>query len=273
MNVNDNQITPAGQSFWRLGVVSYLNAKPLISGLENESAVRLCFDVPSHLPAGLARGEFDAALIPVIDLLYRGCELSIISDACIGSDGETLTVRVFSKVPPDQIRRIHLDLDSHTSAALVRLLWPAVYRQDVEFVDCGESDSIDDFEAVLLIGDKVVAVHPEQFRYQVDLGGAWKTWTGLPFVFAVWAAPKNSASSALGALLSRARDDGVKKAERLAVEYGPAHGWPVSLAQQYLQRYISYGLTDKHVEGMVRFLDLARQHGLSPLREQLQTAL
>lgn len=247
-----------GQPPWRLGVVSFLNSRPLIAGLEHNPDVRLCYEVPSRLSDGLAAGVYDAALIPVIDLLRRDCDLRIVSDACIACRGETLTVRVFSTVPPEQVRRIHIDSDSHSSMALVQLLWPELYRQPVEFVRADAATDLADRESVLLIGDKVVGVDPRRYRYQVDLGGAWKTWTGLPFVFAVWAAPRGGSSAALHRLLGGARDVGVRRTAQIAVEFGPALGWPVPLAQDYLQRYICYHLTDQHAEGMMRFLDLAR---------------
>ena len=259
------------QSRWRLGVVSYLNARPLICGLENEAAVRICFDVPSRLTQRLLNGDFDAALIPVIDLLRDGGRLRIVSDGCIACDGETLTVRVFSRVPPDQITQIHVDLESRTSVTLARLLWPAIYRRDVKFADLDPAARPQDYETVLLIGDKVVGAELDHFRYQVDLGGAWKTWTGLPFVFAVWAAPGGTERGALHRLLGEARDRGVKKAEQIAVEFGPAHGWPAMLAQQYLRRYLQFGLNDKHVEAMIRFFDLARAHQAAAQGREMQS--
>jgi len=107
----------------RLGVVSYLNARPLIAGLAEEPDIELIFEVPSRLPEMLAGGEVDVALVPVIDLMRRGSEWQIVSDACIGCDGETLTVRVFSRVPPERITKLHVDGDSHTSVALARVIW------------------------------------------------------------------------------------------------------------------------------------------------------
>ncbi len=270
MATENNRKPGAGQSPWRLGVVSYLNARPLICGLERESTVRLDFDVPSRLTARLLGGDFDAALVPVIDLLRHKSELQIVSNACIGCDGETLTVRIFSKVPPADIRCIHLDLDSHTSVILARLVWPALYGKDVSFVRLEDAATLEECESVLLIGDKVVGISPEEFRYQVDLGSAWKTWTGLPFVFAVWAADRNRDTRSLGEMLGAARDRGVRKAGQLAIEYGPGHGWPAALAQQYLERYLTFGLTDKHVEGMIRFFDRAAAGGLVPGAQELQ---
>ena len=50
------------------------------------------------------------------------------------------------------------------------------------------------------------------------------------------------------------------------------HGWPAALAQQYLERYLTFGLTDKHVEGMIRFFDRATAGGLVPDAQELQAA-
>ena len=90
---------------WRLGVVCYLNAKPLIAGLDRDPDVSLRFDVPSQLGPLLDSGAVDAALVPVIDLMRRDRKWQVVSDACIGCEGETLTVRVFSCVPAASIRR------------------------------------------------------------------------------------------------------------------------------------------------------------------------
>jgi predicted solute-binding protein len=91
-------------------------------------------------------------------------------------------------------------------------------------------------------------------------------------VFAVWAASRDRDTRSLGEMLGAARDRGVRKAGQLAIEYGPGHGWPAALAQQYLERYLTFGLTDKHVEGMIRFFDRATAGGLVPDAQELQAA-
>src|SRR5258706_15074047 len=86
----------------RLGSVSYLNAKPLIYGLEHDDSVRLRLEVPSRLLAGLREKRFDVALLPVID--YQRLDgLCLVPSRGIGCDGPTLTVRIFSKRPVEQI--------------------------------------------------------------------------------------------------------------------------------------------------------------------------
>jgi predicted solute-binding protein len=180
---------------YRLGVVSFLNARPLIAGLDGDARLELRFDVPARLAAMLDAGSVDAALIPIIDVLRSGGRYRVLSDACIGCDGETMTVRVFSQIPPDRLRTLWVDGDSHTSVALARVLWRELYGRDVELLALDtRRQPFGDFESVLLIGDKVVDPARGSFAYEVDLGGAWRQHTRLPFVFAVWATLNSEAA-------------------------------------------------------------------------------
>ncbi len=249
---------------WRLGVVSYLNAKPLVAGLEADSSVQLTFDVPSRLPILLDTAQVDVALVPVIDLLQPGRDWQVVSDACIGCDGETLTVRVFSRVPPERIRRLHVDGDSHTSIALARVIWAETHGTRLELRPFEGNETVDQCEAVLLIGDKVVHNTLMDYEIETDLGSAWKSLTSLPFVFAVWAAKQGVDVSDLSAKLSTARDKGVDSAELIAADYGPGLNWPVTLAKRYLTKRLQFRLTPRYQQGMAKFFELARKHGLVP---------
>ena len=119
--------SPESERATNLGVVSFLNSRPLVEGLDAEAGVSLTYAVPSALAGMLRTGEVDAALIPVIDLARGAGRWKRVSDACIGSDGETMTVRVFSRVPPEEMSILYVDEDSHTSVALSRLIWSRYY--------------------------------------------------------------------------------------------------------------------------------------------------
>src|ERR1039458_5236715 len=163
----------------RIGSVSYLNAKPLIYGLDEADDLELSLDVPSRLLEGLCQRRFDVALLPVIDY-QRLAGLRILSSGGIGCDGPTLTVRIFSKVPIEQITTLVCDTDSHTSVALARILLSETMGLHPKLIDHGAA------EARLLIGDKVVCEEPAGLAHHLDLGQAWKEFTGLPVVFATW---------------------------------------------------------------------------------------
>lgn len=270
---------------FRLGVVSYLNSRPLIEGLGGREGVQLVFDVPALQAGLLLRGEVDAALLPIVDVLRHHDRVGVVSNACIACDGETMTVRVFSQVPPDRVTRIHVDGHSHTSVALAATLWRELYGRDVMLQPFQyETQAPDDFEAVLLIGDKVIDPRRAGFAYEVDLGGAWRAHSGLPFVFALWArrlnerpgpderrdsnpnavAPRVATCDPLRDLLNSARDRGVARAAAIAREQGPGLGWPVELAERYLTRCLKFRLDARYVEGANLFARACVSRGLVP---------
>ena len=258
----------------RVGAVSFFNTRPLVYGLGDVPQVALTFGVPSRLPALLEGGLVDVALVPVVDAVRRGRSWRIVSDACIGCDGATLTVRVFSRVDPSDVTTLHVDRHSHTSVALASIIWREKYGRGLRLVpfDAGADgpEELPSAQAVLLIGDKVVRPPSvlEEFSTQVDLGATWRSLTGLPFVFAVWAAAGEVARSDASQILSCARDAGVAHAGDIAARDGPGMGWPVELGRRYLTEYLCFTLTDRHRAGMRRFLELARRHEVFPAIEE-----
>src|SRR3982751_4674794 len=164
-----NPSRPAGL---RVGSVSFLNAKPLIYGLEHAPEVDLGLAVPSRLLDGLRDGRYDVALLPVIDY-QRMDGLRLLTSGGIGCDGPTLTVRIFSPVPIEQIHTLACDTDSHTSVALARVLLAEQYDLRPEFVPLNtlREGQAANGVAQLLIGDKVVAQEPPRslMPHQLDL--------------------------------------------------------------------------------------------------------
>ncbi|MEE9295391.1 MAG: menaquinone biosynthesis protein [Phycisphaerae bacterium] len=268
----DNVTTDSGKV--RVGAVSFLNALPLIEGLEDNARVVLTRTVPSRLAGMLDRGEVDVALVPVIDCMPPGRDWSIVSDACIACDGATLTVRVFSRFDPDDVDTLHVDCDSRSSVVLASVIWREKYGRALKvlpFQAAQPSPAIlANCQAVLLIGDKVIQppVGLEVFSTQIDLGAAWKSLTGLPFVFAAWVASSRAVGDRVAGILAEARDAGVARAPQIAEEHAPHMGWPVDLARRYLTEYLSFTLTDRHREGMQRFVELAKRYELVSTAEE-----
>ncbi len=261
----------------RLGAVSFLNARPLIWGLDDSPRLLEEFDcevelrqaVPSQLASMIDENEVDAALVPIIDVVKPNRDWRILSNSCIGCDGETLTVRVFSRTMPEEIERLHVDGDSHTSVALAQLIWLEKFGRRLEIVPWEGSHSEDEAEAVLLIGDKVINSAPVEFDIQTDLGGAWKSLTGLPFVFAVWAARRDYPAGRLGEVLESARDEGVGRIDGIAAVDAPQLGWPVELARRYLAHRLRFTITERYVEAMRRFVELLKMHGLQTVVQEV----
>jgi len=254
-------VPPPGR---RVAVVPYLNARPLICGLDDKPDVTLVRAVPCQLQSKLARGEVEAALLPTIDLQRSDRPPTVIPAGCISSAGVTLTVRIFSQAPARDVRVLWADSDSHTSVVLARVLWADAFNQRLRIIpfDVDRASLPEDAQAVLLIGDKVVTDPPMGYDYQIDLGAMWYEMTALPFVFAVWAAGAQAEHQSLHALLHEACLRGRGQLDAIAREYAPSYGWPVDLARRYLTEHLQFEFTEAHRDGMEEFFDRARECGV-----------
>lgn len=250
----------------RVGSVSYLNAKPLIYGLEQSPLISMQLEVPSKLLGGLRSGALDVALLPVID--YQRIDgLRWIVGSGIGCDGPTLTVRIFSRRPIGEIRTLACDTDSHTSVALARVLLGEHFHVRPEFVDLEAGDTRCD--ALLLIGDKVVCEEPQGYDHQLDLGQAWKEMTGLPFLFAGWMARGDVDLGKLPELLDAARREGLAHVDELVRDYAVVRGWPAEVARRYLTEYLKYEVGERQLQAVRLFHRLAARYELIPAVREL----
>ena len=256
---------------FRLGAVDYLNTIPLIAGLENLESVCIQSDVPARQIAHLEDDVVDLALCSSIDILHSRVPLMVVPVGMLGCDGPTLTVRLFSSVPFEELTSVHCDIESHTSVELLRIILRECHGVDPEFIDLDSGVMLEEdpesieHEAVLLIGDKVVtSTLPETLcRYQRDLGEAWHTMTGMPFVFATWLTRADQDAGELerirlaARILGRTRLRNRFRINQLVARHAPKHGWPIDLARRYLGEYLKYDLDARALSGLHRFLELA----------------
>jgi chorismate dehydratase len=250
------------RSTLRVGSVSFLNAKPLIYGLDSNDNLELELDVPSKLLDGLVEERYDVALLPVIDY-QRLPGLRLLTAGGIGCDGPTLTVRIFSRVPIDEVQTLACDTDSHTSVALAQILLADHYGLSPRFVDLDEADDAPG-TARLLIGDKVVCEEPPSFPHQLDLGGAWKAMTGLPFVFAAWMARDGVDLGDLPEMLDRARVLGLRHVDQIVAEHAVPRGWPGDVARRYLAEHLKFEIGPRQLDAIREFHGRAARHGIIP---------
>jgi len=248
----------------RVAAVSYLNAKPLLVGLDDIPEIELTKAIPSEMRTMLSDSRADAALLPSIDIQRFHGDLTVLPAGCISSSGTTLTVRIFSQVRPVRITTLWADTDSHTSVALAQVLWYMQFKRRLRIIPFtpGKFDPAEDAQAVLMIGDKVVADPPIGYDFQFDLGRMWFEMTGLPFTFAVWAATAGSHMDELYRVLSAARRDGTENLHELAHTYAEQYGWPLDLAERYYTKCLQYEFTDAHREGLTEFYEMAADVGI-----------
>ena len=248
----------------RLGAVDYLNARPLVYGLEMKSdrfSVR--FDVPSKCAALLHEGSIDVGMIPSIEYLRGRVAYRIVPGCGIISSGPVASVALFTTKPVDQIRSIAADTSSRTSNGLLRVLCYESFGIDPAFVPMPPriDEMLVDCEAALLIGDPALFLdHAARGLMKVDLGTEWTKLTELPFVWAFWAGRPGVLSESAVAALIHTRDAGVAASDEIAAAYcGPGRA---AAGQAYLRENIQYRLGEPEQAGLRRYYQLAAKHGV-----------
>jgi chorismate dehydratase len=255
----------------RLGAVAYLNARPLVHGLERRPDLfSIRFDPPSHCAVLLHENAIDVGMIPVIEYC-RGPEYRVVPGMAIVSARTVASVALFIKKPIAQVRTIAADTSSRTSNALLRILCaerfaiapefrPMPPDVDAMFAAC---------DAALIIGDPALYLNASTKGVEkIDLGEAWTDMTGLPFVWAFWAGRPGVLSADAVAALTSARDAGVAAADQIAAEYcGPERA---VLGEAYLRENIQYSLGEREIAGVRKYFELAARHGLIEAPRELR---
>jgi chorismate dehydratase len=255
----------------RIGAVSYLNSKPLIFCIDRaDPEIEVVEDLPSRLADRLAAGELDVALVPSIEY-FRQPGGTIISDACIASDGPVRSVKLYGRVPPQRIRTLALDEGSRTSAALAQILFSERFAREPELVPLPIGTPLEAVaaDAAMLIGDRGMQRPEGGFEFVWDLGQEWRDWTGLPFVFAMWIARRGAASGRLDQVLRKARDEGLGRLEEIARRHAPEARIAEADCLAYFRENLQFHLGPRQRRGLALFYDLARRHSLVPVGETL----
>lgn len=268
----------------KIAAVSYLNTAPLIEGLGAWADCEMVRAVPAKISGMVVGGGADIGLVSVVDYARAEGELVMIPAGMIGCDGPTLTVRLFSSVPIEEITAVHADTDSHTSVVLCDLVLRdcGVGARFVDFdvregvaSDGGEIDPDSDGwpEAVLMIGDKVVTGSPAAVRYpyQIDLGEAWHSMTGLPFVYATWMCGSGRmGDEEIGAgamVLERTMLRNRLRMDWIVMTHAKRLGWPIDLAQRYIGELLKFEVDERARLAVGEFLSRASDAGLVPVCE------
>lgn len=255
-----------------IGAVSYLNTKPLVADLAQlAEGYEVVFDLPSRLADRLTAGELDVALIPVIEAVADPA-YTVVSSACIACRGPVWSVKLMSRVPPDQIGSLALDVGSRTSRALAAVLLDQRHgvRPRTEPLELAADWKTTSADAALIIGDRAMQAASVEFPYVWDLGQEWYLETGLPFVFAVWAARPGADVDFLSQVLSEARDRGRGRLREIAGAAADDYDLTVNECFHYLDQCIRYDLGPQEKQAVGRFLQQAAELSLIPTPAPLQ---
>lgn len=244
----------------RVSIVSYLNSKPFLWGLESSpvsSLIDISIDIPSKVASKLTYGQADVGLIPVAALSDL-TDYSLISDYCIGADGKVRTVVIASEKPLEEVDTILMDYQSRTSVVLTKVLAEFFWKRDYKWENtCTgfEKEYIRGKTAGIVIGDRVF-VAEKKYPYICDLAEEWKKFTGMPFVFAVWASTRKLPDSFLN-LFDQALEKGINSIPGKLEEIGKFY--PGVDVDNYFHENISFLLDESKTAALKFFLSLAER--------------
>ena len=221
---------------------------------------------PRDLGREAEAGSVDLGLMATGDFLRMRDRFEMLSPMGVAARGAVLSVLLFSRRPANALGNtlIAVTPETSTSIRLLKLLLNVKRGlPGVRFVRGLEPAQAD---GLLLIGDTAMRTRnrpPEGFVHTLDLGADWLDWTGLPFVYAVWAvrsALEPALKSDLRAFLESSLAAGLASLPDVARrETGP--GWSAAEMEGYLRRF-HYRLGPEDLQGMDRFEALLQEHGL-----------
>jgi chorismate dehydratase len=253
----------------RIAASSYLNTVPLIWSFTNgtrQRDVELVTDAaPARCADMLARGEVEAALVPVIEYQRLG-QLAIVPGVCVGSRLRVRSVVLLMNDELDDLRKVRnvaLDISSRTSAALVQIIFREFLGFEPEWKTSvpDAASMLQSADAALIIGDPGMTF-PRGRVVVYDLAELWRERTGLGFVFAMWMAREQHQERVRQIDFKGARDEGLEHVEEIASLYSPMVGLPPGEIRSYLLENISFHLDEEMSAGLELFYKLAHRHGI-----------
>jgi chorismate dehydratase len=269
---------------------TYLNSAPLVYSFGNSSRrqqieQRYSFigdAAPARCAELLENRECEIALIPVIEY-QRIPGLRIIPEIAVASKHRVRSVLLVARRPLDQVNTVALDTSSRTSQTLVKILFSRRYGRLPEFSERTPDaahlcrNMLESNDAALVIGDPAMRLgaSAKDLGLQIyDLADEWRALTGLPFVFAVWAAREEVLESAsdLVTHFIAAKLEGIENIEKIAARYAVELNLPYSILVEYLQENVNYDLDDENLAGLQRYFELAEECGLLPSVRELRFA-
>jgi chorismate dehydratase len=266
----------------RVGAVGFLNARPLVYGLDRDPRFAVRFDLPSRCADLLHAGETDLGLIPSIEYLRapRPSGYVIVPDLAIGSRGPVASVAIYTTRDMRDVRSIALDTSSRTSVALTRVMCSRVFGISPQLRDQGPdlTAMLRHSDAALVIGDKalfepggVLDLPADGERparrvevLKIDLGALWTRTTGLPFVYAVWAGRGEAVTRQTVVALQEARNLGCAHTREIVEAFFPGDPARQAVGDRYLRDNVRYHLGADERAGLERFYQYAAEAGVVP---------
>lgn len=244
----------------KLGCVPFLNAKPLIAWFSEGDSADVTFEDPSLLGPMVDNGEVDAAIASSF-FAVQDPSLRIAAGVSISSNGPVRSVRLFSRVPFEEINSLALDSASMTSNHLAQIILDKKYgvRPNCEPRKADLAAMLEEFAAAVLIGDAGMVARGDGLHV-LDLGEAWTAMTGEPFVWAVWVG-RGGLTEDLAAQLLRAKEFGQRHVTDISNAAAVELGLSPETTLDYLTNSIDFDLEPSHLRGFELYGKLCQEMG------------
>ena len=250
----------------RVGRIAALNMYPVYHHLEQAAGPDLEFTDghPTELNELLLGGGLDVSAVSSIEWARNAPELRLLPAASITAHGAVDSIRLFSRVPFAEVRTVAVTPHSATSVALLRVLTGS-RPEPFGILETDPEKALERHDGVLLIGDEALEARRAGLApHSTDLAEIWRERSGLPMVFAVWAARRGVASGPRERLAGLLRDalsgyrDDPEAVVHAAAERFP---FPVDFIRGYFGR-LRYGFGDAERAGLLAFCEEAHRAGL-----------
>ncbi|MEH1123771.1 menaquinone biosynthetic enzyme MqnA/MqnD family protein [Micromonospora sp. CPCC 206061] len=263
----------------RVGHIQFLNCLPIYWGLMRSGAlidVELHKDSPDRLNAALVAGDLDIGPISLVEYLRNAEDLLLLPDLAVGSDGPVLSVNLVSTRPLADLdnAKVALGSTSRTGVLLAQMLLAERYGANPEYFSCPPdlTQMLLEADAGVLIGDTALRAlyeAPRRGLSVTDLGQAWREWTGLPMVFAVWAVRREFADAHPGLVKEvhgsflRSRDLCLAELDEVAASAARWEPFDAATLASYF-RVLDFSLGERQVAGLREFAQRAAVLGKTP---------
>src|SRR5262245_15304459 len=261
----------------RVGHIQFLNCLPIYWGLMRSGAlldVDLRKDTPDRLNTALVDGDLDIGPISLVEYLRHADELLLLPDLAVGSDGPVLSVNLVSTKPLAAVRRVALGSTSRTGVLLAKMLLAERYAVHPEFFTCPPElgTMLLEADAAVVIGDvalRALYEAPLLGLTVTDLGAAWRDWSGLPMVFAVWAVRSEFATAHPGVVkdvheaFCRSRDLCLEELDDVAAAAARWEPFDAATLASYF-RTLDFSLGARQIDGLREFARRAAAIGEVP---------
>jgi chorismate dehydratase len=259
----------------RASAVEYLNARPLVHGLESLSDLfELSFAVPAKCASLLHDGSVDLALIPSIEYLQKP-DYRVVQGISVASRGPVASVALFSKQPTSAIRTIAVDSSSRTAIALLRILCIQWFDIEPKLIKMHPDLPVmlKRCDAALLIGDRALFTEHEHAGLEkVDLGEEWGVMTGLPFVWSFWVGRPDVLQARHIEALQTAKAQGLKAFDEIVDQFAPNNDKEnhAEIARNYLSENVEFSLDDQCIAGLKKFYTAVFDLGIVQIERTLR---